>query len=267
MRSSRLLLEGTGLRTPCLCVVFQESKMYSSTLHCKQAEECYGCMETLWVGEDLQHCQKISAKVVELTFLGLAECHEGVHEVVREMVWVLAVALCVDWAREKGKTDKELVEEMRKADREKAVCSSGKEYAKKPVGYKAACALPREQGAASHRLMEEETFVPMKQVRRRSPSPSKGEQDFRRNAPSAEHQARMQQLFEKYGMAKGSEGGRTGHDIDGPEMMRFGQNLNLHNYNYHQNMRPFSKILGYVHGQCWFNIRGTKGMRNDHPQV
>lgn len=128
----------------------------------------------------------------------------------------------VDWAREKGKTDKELVEEMRKADREKAVCSSGKEYAKKPVGYKAACALPREQGAASHRLMEEETFVPMKQVRRRSPSPSKGEQDFRRNAPSAEHQARMQQLFEKYGMAKGSEGGRTGHDIDGPEMMRFG---------------------------------------------
>ncbi|OLQ01353.1 hypothetical protein AK812_SmicGene15907 [Symbiodinium microadriaticum] len=87
----------------------------------------------------------------------------------------------VDWAREKGKTDKELVEEMRKADREKAVCSSGKEYARKPVGYKAACALPREQGAASHRLMEEETFVPMKQVRRRSPSPSKAEQDFRRN--------------------------------------------------------------------------------------
>ena len=27
----------------------------------------------------------------------LAECHEGVHEVVREMVWVLAVALCGDF--------------------------------------------------------------------------------------------------------------------------------------------------------------------------
>eukprot|EP00415_Alexandrium_ostenfeldii_P004680 UN4680 len=61
---------------------------------------------------------------------------------------------------------------MRKVDRERAVCSSGKEYARKPVGYKAACALPREQGAASHRLMEEETFVPMKQSRRRSPSPT-----------------------------------------------------------------------------------------------
>jgi pre-mRNA-splicing factor 38B len=126
-----------------------------------------------------------------------------------------------DWARQKGKTDKELLEEMRRLDREKAVCSSGKEYARKPVGYKAACALPREQGAASHRLMEEETFVPMKQARRRSPSPSRQEQEFRK-APSAEHQARMQQLFEKYGMARGADsaGGRA--DIDAPDVMRFG---------------------------------------------
>merc|ERR1719401_34250 len=57
-----------------------------------------------------------------------------------------------DWAREKGRSDKELVDELRSRDREKAVCSSGKEYARKPVGYKAACALPREQGAASNRL-------------------------------------------------------------------------------------------------------------------
>jgi len=129
-----------------------------------------------------------------------------------------------DWARVKGRSDKELLDEMRRVDREKAVCSTGKEYAKKPLGYKAACALPREQGAASHRLMEEETFVPMKQVRRRSPSPG-GRQDEFRKAPSAEHQARMQQLFEKYGMAKGSAeapatGGRT--DVDTPDIMRFG---------------------------------------------
>ena len=29
-------------------------------------------------------------------------------------------------------------------------------------------------------------------------------------------------FFARYGMAKGSESGRSGHDIDGPEMMRFG---------------------------------------------
>merc|ERR1711912_206493 len=99
-----------------------------------------------------------------------------------------------DWARVKGRSDKELVDELRSKDREKAVCSSGKEYARKPLGYKASCALPREQGTASTRLMEEETFVPMKQGRRRSPSPAvKREEEFRK-APSAEHQARMQAL-------------------------------------------------------------------------
>mmetsp|Transcript_157009 Transcript_157009/g.277160 ORF Transcript_157009/g.277160 Transcript_157009/m.277160 type:complete len:632 (+) Transcript_157009:109-2004(+) len=126
-----------------------------------------------------------------------------------------------DWARDKGRPDRELVDELRSRDREKAVCSSGKEYARKPVGYKAACALPREQGQASYRLMEEETFVPMKQVRRRSPSPSQREQEFRK-APSAEHQARMQQLFEKYGMAKNSESSSSRQDYDSPDVLRFG---------------------------------------------
>merc|ERR1719201_811932 len=120
-----------------------------------------------------------------------------------------------DWAREKGRSDKQLVDEMRTKDREKAVCSSGKEYARKPVGYKAACALPREQGTASTRLMEEETFVPMKQGRRRSPSPASKEQEFRK-APSAEHQARMQALFEKYGMGKTQESAGSNRDVEGP---------------------------------------------------
>jgi len=126
----------------------------------------------------------------------------------------------IDWSRHKGRSGRELIDEMRRVDRERAVCSSGKEYARKPVGYKAACALPREQGAASHRLMEEETFVPMKQNRRRSPSPA-SQHEFRK-APSAEYQARMQQLFEKYGMAKGSETASNRADIDTPEVMRFG---------------------------------------------
>jgi len=126
-----------------------------------------------------------------------------------------------DWARIKGRTDKDLVDEMRRVDRDKAVCSSGKEYARKPLGYKAACALPREQGAASHRLMEEETFVPMKAARRRSPSPANKEQEFRK-APSAEHQARMQQLFEKYGMQKSASTSQAGADIDTPDVMRLG---------------------------------------------
>merc|ERR1719221_1383110 len=78
-----------------------------------------------------------------------------------------------DWSRDKGKSDKELIEELRSKDRERAVCSSGKDYAKKPVGYKAACALPSEMGSAWARVMEEDTFVSRVQAtsRRRSPSP------------------------------------------------------------------------------------------------
>merc|ERR1719221_324553 len=64
-----------------------------------------------------------------------------------------------DWSRDKGRSDKELVDELRSKDRDRAVCSSGKDYARKPIGYKAACALPSEMGTASARLMEEDTFV------------------------------------------------------------------------------------------------------------
>jgi len=128
-----------------------------------------------------------------------------------------------DWTRDKGRSDKELIDEMRSKEREKAVCSSGKDYARKPVGYKAACALPREQGQASYRLMEEETFVPMNRGKRgRSPSPE--QQNFARNKQqSAEHQARMQQLFEKYGNQKSAaQAGGNDDGVDRPDVMRLG---------------------------------------------
>jgi len=127
----------------------------------------------------------------------------------------------VDWCRDKGRSDKDLIDEMRSREREKAVCSTGKDYARKPVGYKAACALPREQGAASYRLMEEETFVPMsRQKRARTPSPES--QHYGRR-PSAEHQARMQQLFEKYSTSKSSgEDRRQDDGVDRPDMLRLG---------------------------------------------
>jgi len=124
-----------------------------------------------------------------------------------------------DWSREKGRSDKELVDELRSKDRERAL-AQGKDYAKKPVGYKAACALPREQGQASYRLMEEETFVPMnRQKSTRSPSPQR---DTFRAAPSAEHQARMQQLFEKYGNQARTDGAARQTDVEQPDVMRLG---------------------------------------------
>lgn len=127
----------------------------------------------------------------------------------------------VDWSREKGKSGTELVDELRRLDREKAVCSSGKEYAKKPLGFKASCALAREMGVASQRLLEDETFVPMRAPRRGLPD-AVPDQPEKKARHSAEYQAQMQQLFEKYGMAKGAEAAPQRRDVDGPDVMRFG---------------------------------------------
>mmetsp|Transcript_30339 Transcript_30339/g.81172 ORF Transcript_30339/g.81172 Transcript_30339/m.81172 type:complete len:253 (+) Transcript_30339:114-872(+) len=127
-----------------------------------------------------------------------------------------------DWSREKGRSDKELLEEMRSREREKAVCSSGKDYARRPVGYKEACALPREQGTQSYRLMEQETFVPMSSRAKRTsmPSPEPERAPVRQ---SAEHQARMQQLFEKYGNVKSAaETTKQSDGVDRPDVMRLG---------------------------------------------
>lgn len=126
-----------------------------------------------------------------------------------------------DWSREKGRSDRELVEEMRSKERDKAV-ATGKDYARKPVGYKAACALPREQGAASYRLMEEETFVPINRGKNRSPSPIR-EANITGQRQSAERQSRMQQLFEKYSTQKGPDvPGRSDDGFDKPAVMRLG---------------------------------------------
>lgn len=127
----------------------------------------------------------------------------------------------VDWSRDKGKSGTELVDELRRLDREKAVCSSGKEYAKKPLGFKASCALAREMGVASQRLLEDETFVPVRAPRRELPD-ALPEAPAKKVRHSAEYQAQMQQLFEKYGMAKGAEAASHSRDVDGPDVLRFG---------------------------------------------
>merc|ERR1712113_1220874 len=97
----------------------------------------------------------------------------------------------IDWAREKGRSDAALVDDMRSRDRDKAV-ASGKDYARKPMGVKQACALPREQGAASHRLMEEETYVSDRFARKTVALPFVDPADSQAPKRSAEQQARMQ---------------------------------------------------------------------------
>jgi len=109
------------------------------------------------------------------------------------------------WSWHKGKSDQQMVSDLRQEARERAVCSSGKEYAKRPTTFDKGLAKQREgQGVNARRLLEEETVVKVSAGKRhRSPSPS--ELQPKQKEESAEHKERMRKLFEKYGNAKSSE--------------------------------------------------------------
>lgn len=71
-----------------------------------------------------------------------------------------------DLTRSRGKSMEEVLQELRSRQRERAVCSTGKEYAKKPIGFMSGLALKRDMGLQATRLREEETYAP-KQVEHR----------------------------------------------------------------------------------------------------
>merc|ERR1712176_1685982 len=108
-----------------------------------------------------------------------------------------------DWTHTRGKTVDEMVAALRAAQRERAVCSSGKDYARKPIGFMSGLALRRDMGVQSTRLREEETYAP-RQVEHRKIFTEEDEQERRKEERlrlegDPEHNQRMQQLYQKYG--------------------------------------------------------------------
>eukprot|EP00445_Apocalathium_hangoei_P042083 CAMPEP_0203974434 /NCGR_PEP_ID=MMETSP0359-20131031/100101_1 /ASSEMBLY_ACC=CAM_ASM_000338 /TAXON_ID=268821 /ORGANISM="Scrippsiella Hangoei, Strain SHTV-5" /LENGTH=634 /DNA_ID=CAMNT_0050912617 /DNA_START=102 /DNA_END=2007 /DNA_ORIENTATION=- len=150
----------------------------------------------------------------------------------RALAQPLAVAGGVDWSREKGKSSQELLEERRRTEQDRAVCSSGKEYSRRPVSFQVASVM--EQGSHSKNLVRNEEG----EERRRSggcgggsggqrQDPRDSSPDFeekkRKREQDAEYQGRMKQLFEKYGTAKSASSDASRRsDIEGPDVMRFG---------------------------------------------
>lgn len=130
-----------------------------------------------------------------------------------------------DWSRTKGKTDDECVQELRARQRERAVCSTGKDYARKPIGFMSGLALKRDVGVASSRLREEETYAP-RQVERRK---QMGEElNFERATEDGRGSRLQQQIYEKYsGQQKQKDGdqewgGQDWDDQERPEVLRLG---------------------------------------------
>eukprot|EP00438_Fugacium_kawagutii_P016719 Skav227663 [mRNA] locus=scaffold58:600807:605683:- [translate_table: standard] len=104
-----------------------------------------------------------------------------------------------DLTRSRGQSRDEMLDELRAKQRERAVCSTGKDYHKKPIGFMSGLAMKRDVGQASTRLREEETYAP-RQVEHRQKMPDSeillGRPESERDR---EKELLKQQLFEKYG--------------------------------------------------------------------
>lgn len=104
-----------------------------------------------------------------------------------------------DLTRSRGQSRDEMLDELRAKQRERAVCSTGKDYHKKPIGFMSGLAMKRDVGQASTRLREEETYAP-RQVEHRQKMP---DSDMLLGRPESERDREKellkQQLFEKYG--------------------------------------------------------------------
>lgn len=136
-----------------------------------------------------------------------------------------------DWSRSKGKSDTDLVEELRERAREEAVCSNRKDYAKRPPRFDAGLALKREHGTAEGRLIEEETYIaperPQNRRRQQEDEEQLALQKRRRTEEEDARQKKLKDIFEKYGQQKSTHGAARSNDVDGPDTMRLGLVLRL----------------------------------------
>lgn len=135
-----------------------------------------------------------------------------------------------DWSRSKGKSDARMVQELREQAKDEAVCASGKEYTKRPMGFEAGLAVRREQGTAETQLIQEDTFSSLERRQQRSKRLSKEEEEERDRAQQRrvdgeqERQRKLMTIFEKYGRQTGGAGSGQGRgvDVEAPDVMRLG---------------------------------------------
>merc|ERR1711879_35551 len=138
----------------------------------------------------------------------------------------------VDWSRHRGKTDAELIEELRERQREGAVCSDRKGYAKRLPRFESVLATNREKGPAESKLIEEsEGYFGMAGLRGRRgmevvETSGQAEESLRRRTFEEDElrKRRMKDIYEKYGSTASRETSTQGRgvEVEGAELMRLG---------------------------------------------
>lgn len=134
-----------------------------------------------------------------------------------------------DWSRHKGKSNQELVEELRSKLRDRAVCGSGKEYARRVAGFDSSLGLKRNMGGQSARLYKEDLTAPppTSSTKKREQLHEEDQVMKKRNDEhSLQHQKKMQELYEKYVSSKRPTGatssGASSQDMETPDVLRLG---------------------------------------------
>mmetsp|Transcript_52564 Transcript_52564/g.112558 ORF Transcript_52564/g.112558 Transcript_52564/m.112558 type:complete len:562 (+) Transcript_52564:2-1687(+) len=136
----------------------------------------------------------------------------------------------IDWTRSRGPSKKRAVEELQQKQKESAVVSAGKSYAKRPLGYKALLAVQREgsQDSNTLKLQVEETSSGAATTRGRGDRPAESAVDEMESMRQRDQTQRA--IFSKYGGASRATGGKTSlnssssnaKDDGGIDRMRFG---------------------------------------------
>lgn len=130
-----------------------------------------------------------------------------------------------DWSRSRGKADSDLIDELRARVRERAVCHSGKDYARRPIGFMSGLAMKRDMGIGASRVREED----LQQVRlegsdRISRMPKNFKHEQKQPELSAAERAKQQELYEKYAVSKPAVAASQQNQamVEGPDHLRLG---------------------------------------------
>lgn len=142
-----------------------------------------------------------------------------------------------DWSRNRGKSDAQLIQELRERSRDEAVCSNRKDYARRLPRFESGLAIRREKGSAEAKLIEEETFItPGMRLRpeyagyAQYPGVEEEEESVwysmkrRQQEEEDERKRMMKDIYEKYGSGSSKVYGnqQKQNDFEGPDTMRLG---------------------------------------------
>lgn len=129
-----------------------------------------------------------------------------------------------DWTRDRGKPDQELIDELRARVRERAVCHSGKDYARRPIGFMSGLAMKRDMGIGASVVREEDLkHVRLEGAERISRMPKNFKPAPSTTAMTPEERAKQQEVYEKYAVSKpAAQATQDLNAVEGPDMLRLG---------------------------------------------